>query len=195
VKQGAFRTGLRADVSFQNIVRPRLITLVGPSGVVLPFTPLAAWSFPWDVDMYRGPAVQPLSRAPRNMPAETMPTERGRTTMSTEQMTVKLKNPMSPTPESLAHGKDLFITNCSPCHGESGSGNGPVAHFQKDPPKDLVTGQSKYLPDGYIYGVIRNGILLKPSYADAMSSSERWQVVLYIRSLQSAAASVQPRDK
>ena len=45
---------------------PRLITLVALSGVVLPFTPLAAWSFPWDVDMYRGPAVQPLSRAPRN---------------------------------------------------------------------------------------------------------------------------------
>ncbi len=107
--------------------------------------------------------------------------------MSTEQMTVRLKNPLTATSENLAHGKDLFLTNCAPCHGESGVGNGPVAHLLKNPPKNLVTGQSKDLPDGYIYGVIRNGIVLMPSYDDAMSSSERWQVVLYVRSLQQAA--------
>lgn len=108
--------------------------------------------------------------------------------MSTEQMTVRLKNTLSATPENLARGKALFLTNCAPCHGESGLGNGPVAHLLKDQPKNLVTGQSKDLPDGYLYGVIRNGILLMPSYADAMSSSERWQVVLFVRSLQQGAA-------
>ncbi|SRR5579885_504580 len=148
----------------------------------------AAWSFPWDIDMYRGSAVQPLSRAPRVMPSDTMPVNRGEPPMSTEQMTVKLKNPLTGTPENLAHGKDLFMTNCAPCHGESGVGNGSVAFLLKHQPKNLVTGQSKDLPDGYIYGVIRNGILLMPSYADAMSASERWQVVLYVRSLQQAAA-------
>ena len=154
-----------------------------------------AWSFPWDIDMYRGAAVQPLSRAPRVMPSDTMPVDRGEPPMSTEQMTVKLKNPLPGTPENLAHGKDLFLTNCAPCHGESGTGNGPVAHLLKDQPKNLVTGQSKDLPDGYIYGVIRNGIVLMPSYGDAMSSSERWQVVLYVRSLQQAAASDKTAQK
>ena len=138
--------------------------------------------------MYRGAAVQPLSRAPRVMPSGTMPVDRGEPPMSTEQMTVRLKNTLSATPENLARGKALFLTNCAPCHGESGLGNGPVAHLLKDPPKNLVTGQSKYLPDGYVYGVIRNGILLMPSYADAMSSSERWQVVLFVRSLQQNVA-------
>jgi len=108
--------------------------------------------------------------------------------MSTESMTVRLKNSLSPTLENLAHGKALFLTNCAPCHGENGTGNGPVAHLLKDPPKNLATGQSKDLSDGYIYGVIRNGILLMPSYADAMSSSERWQVVLFVRALQQGAA-------
>ena len=147
-----------------------------------------AWPFPWDIDMYRGAAVQPLSRAPRLMPSGTMPVDRGEPPMSTEQMTVRLKNTLSATPENLARGKALFLTNCAPCHGESGLGNGPVAHLLKDQPKNLVTGQSKDLPDGYLYGVIRNGILLMPSYADAMSSSERWQVVLFVRSLQQSAA-------
>ncbi len=148
----------------------------------------SAWSFPWDIDMYRGSPVQPLSRAPRVMPSDTMPVNRGEAPMSTEQMTVKLKNPLTATEENLSHGRDLFLTNCAPCHGESGVGNGPVAFLLKHQPKNLVTGQSKDLPDGYIYGVIRNGILLMPSYADAMSSSERWQVVLYVRSLQRGAA-------
>ena len=148
-----------------------------------------AWSFPWDIDMYRGAAVQPLSRAPRVMPSDTLPVDRGEPPMSTEQMTVKLKNPLTSNPENLARGKALFLTNCAPCHGESGVGNGPVAHLLKDQPKNLVTGQSKDLPDGYIYGVIRNGILLMPSYGDAMSSAERWQVVLYVRSLQQTGSS------
>ena len=115
--------------------------------------------------------------------------------MSTEQMTVRLKNALSPTPENLARGKALFLTNCAPCHGENGVGNGPVAHLLKDPPKNLVTGQSKNLPDGYIYAVIRNGIILMPSYADAMSSSERWQVVLYVRSLQQSSAQQKTAQK
>jgi S-disulfanyl-L-cysteine oxidoreductase SoxD len=122
------------------------------------------------------------------MPSDTMPVDRGEPPMSTEQMTVRLKNTLPSTPENLVRGKALFLTNCAPCHGESGLGNGPVAHLLKDQPKNLVTGQSKDLPDGYIYGVIRNGIVLMPSYADAMSSSERWQVVLYVRSLQQSAA-------
>lgn len=138
--------------------------------------------------MYRGAAVQPLSRAPRIMPSDTLPVDRGEPPMSTEQMTVRLKNTLPSTPENLARGKARFLTNCAPCHGESGLGNGPVAHLLKDQPKNLVTGQSKDLPDGYIYGVIRNGIVLMPPYADAMSSSERWQVVLYVRSLQQSAA-------
>jgi len=43
---------------------------------------------------------------------------------------------------------------------------------------------SKNLPDGYIYGYIRNGGIWMPSYNDAMSSNERWQVVVYLRDLQ-----------
>lgn len=176
------------------IVRRRIV-LTALSSAVFTLTASAAWSFPWDIDMYRGAAVQPLSRAPRNMPTDTMPIDGGQPPMSTEQMTVKLRNPLTSTVENLAHGKDLFLTNCAPCHGESGTGNGPVAHLLKNPPKDLISGQSKNLPDGYIYAVIRNGILLMPSYADAMSSSERWQVVLYIRSLQNRAAPAEAVNK
>jgi mono/diheme cytochrome c family protein len=148
----------------------------------------SARAFPWSTDMFRGEAVQPLSVAPRVMPGGTLPIN-GMPPMSLEEMTVNLHNPLKPPlPQDLAHGKELFLTDCAPCHGESGTGDGPVAHLLQHQPKNLVTGVSKNLPDGYIYGYIRNGGIWMPPYGDAMSSTERWQVVAYVRSLEAATA-------
>jgi mono/diheme cytochrome c family protein len=121
------------------------------------------------------------------MPTDTLPADRGEPPMSVEDA-AKLANPLTPTFESLSHGKDLFVTDCAPCHGESGAGNGPVVHLLKQTPKDLLSGEVKARSDGFIYGVIRDGFQLMPSYGDAMSSEERWQVVLYVRSLQQAGS-------
>jgi len=147
-----------------------------------------AYSFPWSIDMYREAAVQSFSQAPRVMPSDTLPAHGGEPPMSIDQAAIKMHNPLQPTPENLAHGKEIFTNTCAPCHGETGVGNGSVAFLLKDQPKNLVTGDSKDRPDGYIYGAIRDGVQLMPSYADAMSTSERWQVVLYVRSLQHPVA-------
>ncbi len=37
--------------------------------------------------------------------------------------------------------------------------------------------------DGHFYGVIRNGLRGMPQYHEALSPQERWQVVLYVRTL------------
>jgi mono/diheme cytochrome c family protein len=147
----------------------------------------AVQAFPWSTDMFAGAAVQPLAMAPRVMPSGTLPIN-GIPNMDLEQMTIGMKNPLKDTPANLAHGKELFMNTCFPCHGENGEGNGPVAHLLQHKPSNLVTGVSKNLPDGYIYGYIRNGGIWMPSYDDAMSSNERWDVIMYVRSLQAKAA-------
>jgi mono/diheme cytochrome c family protein len=160
-----------------------------------------AQAFPWATDMYRGPQVSTFTEAPREMPdgvlpidgihynahygqpagmADTLPIP----PMKLELMTIKMQNPLQPTAANLASGKERFETTCSPCHGMIGAGNGPVAHLLEHSPKNLLTGVSKNLPDGYIYGYIRNGGIWMPAYDDAMSSNERWQVVLYVRELE-----------
>jgi mono/diheme cytochrome c family protein len=160
-----------------------------------------AHAFPWSTDMFKGASVQPLEMAPRVMPEGTlpvdgihynahygqpagMPDEQAVAPMKLELMTIKLHNPIEPTPENLAHGQHLFETDCTPCHGMKGKGDGTVVHLLQHKPANLMTGVSKNLPDGYIYGYIRNGGIWMPAYDDAMSSKERWQVVVYLRALQ-----------
>jgi mono/diheme cytochrome c family protein len=149
-----------------------------------------AWCFPWSIDMFRGPAIQPLEVSPRVMPEGTLPVDTGTPPQDLEQATIKAHNPLKPTAENIAHGKELYTNTCTPCHGESGHGDGPVAHLLHAhgyDPKNLVTGTSKNLPDGYIYGYIRDGGIHMPSYGDAMNSDERWDVVMYVRQLQGQA--------
>jgi mono/diheme cytochrome c family protein len=160
-----------------------------------------AYGFPWSTDMYQGAAVQPLEIAPRVMPNGTlpvpgihynihygqpqgMPTTAAILPMKLELMTVRERNPLQPTSENLAHGRVLFETVCAPCHGIIGKGDGSVVHLLAHKPANLLTGVSTNLPDGYVFGYIRNGGIWMPSYDDAMSATERWQIVLYVRDLE-----------
>ncbi|MGO9060477.1 MAG: cytochrome c [Candidatus Binataceae bacterium] len=151
-------------------------------GLVL-IAPRHAAAFPWSIDMFRGESVQPLSQSPRVMPPGTMPVN-GEAPMSREQASAKLHNPLLTSPEVLAAGKSLFDSNCAVCHGNGARGDGTVRFLLRVPPADLTAGVAAQRSDGYIYATIRNGSIVMPSYADAMSSKERWEVVLYLRSLQ-----------
>jgi mono/diheme cytochrome c family protein len=170
-------------------------------GIALAGGASTTYGFPWSTDMYQGAAVQPLEIAPRVMPDGTlpvagihynvhygqpqgMPTTAAILPMKLELMTVREQNPLQPTSENLAHGKVLFETVCAPCHGQIGKGNGSVVHLLAHKPANLLTGVSTNLPDGYVFGYIRNGGIWMPSYDDAMSTTERWQIVLYMRDLE-----------
>ena len=191
---------VRAARSSRRVVRvsqpAKLLAVVAGMAAFVVTGAGAAWCFPWSIDMYRGPAIQPLEVSPRVMPEGTLPVDTGSPPQSLEQATVKAHNPLKPTPENLAHGKEMFDNDCAPCHGENADGNGPVAHLQRAhgiQPKNLVTGVTKSLPDGYIYGYIRDGGFHMPAYADAMDSDERWDVVMYLRQLEAQASKAAPK--
>jgi mono/diheme cytochrome c family protein len=143
-----------------------------------------AAAFPWSTDMFRGQSVQPLAQPPRDMPPGTLPVAGGEPPMSRAQADVALKNPLVPNAARLDHGKALFETDCAPCHGSRAMGDGPVARHTTPPATDLTSGQPLARSDGYLYATIRNGSAVMPAYGDAMSSAERWEVVLYLRQLQ-----------
>ena len=95
---------------------------------------------------------------------------------------MKLPNPNPATPESVARGREMFKIYCVPCHGNSGTGDGPVGAKLIVRPFDLTADRvQKEVPEGYIFAHVTFGGALMPSYGNDMYPSERWDLVNYVR--------------
>jgi mono/diheme cytochrome c family protein len=97
----------------------------------------------------------------------------------------KIPNPVKPTRESVALGKERFDVFCTPCHGPEAKGGvtGPVA-TKFIPPPDLTNAElHRQRTDGYWHSYIMVGGAVMPAYGEALSSQEAWHVVNYLRSL------------
>ncbi len=99
-----------------------------------------------------------------------------------------LVNPTPPGARSLDNGHKYYQINCEVCHGIAGRGNGPALTYGMPAPS-LLTDITKGRTDGYIYGMIRNGRNLMPTY-DRIEDMDRWDVVNYVRALQGKIAGV-----
>lgn len=93
-----------------------------------------------------------------------------------------LPNPVAPDTASFRRGRVYFQINCAPCHGRAGKGNGEATKLGMVP-MPLVSDRVKNFTDGYIWGMIRNGRGLMPSY-NRIEEMDRWDVVNYIRALE-----------
>ena len=101
-----------------------------------------------------------------------------------------LANPVSADSASLHRGRMEYQINCAPCHGRAGKGDGEATKLGMVP-MPLTSDRAKALTDGYIWGMIRNGRGLMPSY-NRIEEMGRWDVVNYIRAVQGQLAGVVP---
>ena len=93
-------------------------------------------------------------------------------------------NPTPVSPASLVNGRKYYTINCSVCHGDTGIGNGPATQNGYGMPGiSIISDQTKARSDGYIYGMLRNGRGLMPTY-NRIEEMDRWDVVNYVRALQ-----------
>jgi mono/diheme cytochrome c family protein len=95
-------------------------------------------------------------------------------------------NPVPADDVSLARGAEMFGITCQPCHGADGKGAGPVAAFlQQRKPADLTSPVVRSLSDGAIFLTISNGKLpFMVPLNENLTVRERWDVVNYLRTLQ-----------
>ena len=104
-----------------------------------------------------------------------------------------LKSPEPMSEKAISTGKAIFHGKgvCANCHGEDGSGNGPLAKSFDKHPRDFTDtddiGWQKARTDGEIFWAISKGTEygMLP-YEDMLSESERWALVAYIRSLENS---------
>jgi len=121
-----------------------------------------------------------------------------------EQIPAPIAIPAEPpnNAASVANGRALFDKlQCAQCHGDTGKGDGPASHEQRndwgDPitPADLTIGHFKCGgAPADIYRVFMTGLngAPMPSYSDSINPNEAWDLVHYIESL-SANAATEPQ--
>ena len=94
-----------------------------------------------------------------------------------------LHEPFVAGDESVVRGDTLFHAICWTCHGKTMAGDGPVAAQFMTPP-DLLAEATRNRADGFIYDYMRHGGVVMPSYGNALSSRDAWDLVHYIRHMQ-----------
>ena len=148
---------------------------------------------PWFDHMISSRAVFPYSRLgiPRTTPPGTVPVTGGEVDWSAEWAVAntttadKQLNPTNGIP--TARGDTLYHTFCAVCHGVAGAGDGPVGPKVAAP--SLLTPRAIGYTDGYLYSITRYGRGIMGKYGDKITAQDdRWQVVNYVRQLQSAVA-------
>lgn len=171
--------------------------------------PLAFGACNWFTDFKSQPAIEPwepvsqlhsdTTTPPRGQPQGSVPIQ-GVTVASWEigygkfpaviDSFTPIPNPHPISEASLANGRQYYQINCAVCHGMAGDGNGglksvnPAYGFSPS----LLTAIAKGRSDGYLYGMIRNGRGLMPTY-NRIEDADRWDVVNYVRALQGSAGS------
>lgn len=93
----------------------------------------------------------------------------------------ELRNPVTPTPASLALGKTLFDINCAMCHGLTSAQGGLVGQKLKPPPPSLAQEMVRSLSDSAIFKAITFGFGRMPPFQDKLMPQERWRLVNFLR--------------
>ena len=154
--------------------------------VCLSLLPTIAGAWPWSRDMANQISIKPQHGpdAIRPFPKHSVPMEGTKTLIHVHDRdgAMTLINPNPATADSIKHGRKFFQIFCTPCHGASGTGDGPVGAKFLIRPFDLTAeNEQKVLPEGYIFGTVSFGGALMPAYGNDLAPSEIWDVVNYVR--------------
>ena len=93
-------------------------------------------------------------------------------------------NPIEPSASGLAAGRSIYMDKCTQCHGQTGKGDGPDAASYYPSPTSLIDAKHmSSVTDGEIFYQISQGRKPMPAFKKKLSEEQRWQLVLYVRSL------------
>ena len=138
-----------------------------------------------DRNMYDNPAFRPQEEPVRLPPGASVPTKGlEHTPKPGTPEAAALRNPEKMTEFSLLTGKELYGIYCTPCHGESGKGDGPVAKKFVPTPVDIsATGHGSHHPEGDLFAILTHGVNGMPAFRSDLTARERWLVVAYLKTL------------
>jgi mono/diheme cytochrome c family protein len=166
--------------------------------------PLSFGACSWFTDFKRQPAIEPwepvsqldsdTTHPPRSAPLYSVPVSGvpaasyaisySRFPGVIDSFSV-IPNPVPVDQRSVDNGRLEYQINCAMCHGMNGGGIGTMAKYNFA--ISLTGAITQARTDGYLWGMIRNGRGLMPSYS-RVDQMDRWDIVNYIRTLQGKTA-------
>lgn len=88
-------------------------------------------------------------------------------------------------PPNLANGRRLWTSDCAPCHGEGGDGDGPLAADMTPPPTAFRPELMQRLSPRQAYNAVTFGVdgTAMPSFTAAYTERQRWDVAFFVLTL------------
>jgi mono/diheme cytochrome c family protein len=104
-------------------------------------------------------------------------------------------NPTTATAQTLEQARGSYTGSCSQCHGTSGNTQGAFGQTSFPPATDLSSQNARNLSDSQMFYIIKNGLGFTPmpAFKDQYSDSEIWNIVNFIRMLQTTSPDQQTR--
>jgi len=161
------------------VKKGHLITLIVLSSAL---TPSLVMAWPWSRDFMNQPSIKPQEGEMPPAPKRSVPVGGYPTQIKDRLRAYRLANPVAASAESIARGKQFYTIFCTPCHADSGKGDGPVGKKFPVQPMDLTNHfiQNEAF-DNWIFTNITFGGRLMPSYRNDLTPEERWDVVNYVK--------------
>jgi mono/diheme cytochrome c family protein len=94
---------------------------------------------------------------------------------------------------ALVRGRERFNIYCSPCHGQTGEGDGMIVQRGFSKPPSFHEPRLREAPPGHFYRAITRGFGAMFSYASRVAPADRWAITAYIRALQ-LSQNARPED-
>jgi mono/diheme cytochrome c family protein len=153
-----------------------------------------AWAFPWDTDMVDATYLRAFAWEMATLPEGTISVNHAR--MPGTRYDANVNSLAIPDSVDVEDGSRMFDAYCTACHGVEGKGKAPVTDNSSGkrypippPPLSGTANVTARRSDGYLFYTIRDGGAIMPGYAYAMQDHDVWDVVAYMRTLDSTTYS------
>ena len=140
----------------------------------------------WPAGMEQQQAVLPLAEA-RQAPKGSLPLG-GLETLEDREDDTDLQSPYPLDDVAAKRGAKSFAAHCVACHGKEARGDGKVSDKFPQAPNLRHSSICKRT-DGFLYGTLTAGGRAMPTMREGLSSRDRWDLVAYIRTLQTVGCS------
>ncbi len=97
-----------------------------------------------------------------------------------------LVNPLAGNSASITEGKKIYESMCVICHGDKGKGNGAAGVSLSPRPANFLAIAVRNESDGNIFWKLSEGNPPMAAYKSILTETQRWQLVNYIRQLESS---------